>query len=868
MVDLGSASSGIKKLNSHNYGYWKTCMESYLQGQDLWEVIEGAKAVPPEKESALRKWRIKAGHFARNCWLPKKRFEGNMATTTMKKEKETPVSEEEWDTEAGFSLEVDEEELEEDMEAPSFAATTTPALNYKEDWIVDSGCSNHMTNDYKKLEDMADYKGRRVVLTADNTKLPISHVGKATISRYGPQQLQLEKVYHVPELKKNLLSVPQLIAEGKYVLFGPNKVAIFGQVKVIGTPIMEGKRRQSVYVLSVQEAYVDKTRKNETGDLWHARLGHVNYNKLKEMMRKQVLKGLPQVDIRTDMVCEGCQYGKAHQLPYKESEHQSKTPLELIHSDVFGPIKQKSLGGMRYMVTFIDDFSTSKFEKKAIRCIFVGYDDARKGWRCCDPTTGKCHTSRNVVFDEASAWWVPEKIKISESPTLEEVLEETKEGEEEEKSTPREVIEESPSKAKNPWKTGVHQTAIEEPHQQLELEEPTQGLRTYRRRKNKPRYANAALVDNSIPIEPSSYEEAAQGPEWLKAMEDEIKALNENQTWDLVPRPKDVKPISCKWVYKVKTCPDGSIERYKARLVARGFSQQYGLDYEETFSPVAKITTIRVLLALTACKSWKLWQMDVKNAFLHGELDKDIYMEQPRGFESKIHPEYVCKLKKALYGLKQAPRAWYGKIGEFLIQSGFNIAPSDSSLFVKAKEGRLAIVLVYVDDLIITGDYLEEIQRTRENLSVRFQMKELGELRHFLGLEMEHMKEGLFLGQQKYAKDLLQRYGMLDCKPISTPMDPNVRLREDEGKELEDVTMYRQMVGSLIYLTLTRPDISYSVGVVSRYMSKPNKHHLGIVRRILRLALPPGITRVCASSEGWHCHPEAKKAAYSPRTRR
>ncbi|WVZ95787.1 hypothetical protein U9M48_041510 [Paspalum notatum var. saurae] len=216
--------------------------------------------------------------------------------------------------------------------------------------------------------------------------------------------------------------------------------------------------------------------------------------------------------------------------------------------------------------------------------------------------------------------------------------------------------------------------------------------------------------------------------------------------------------------------------------------------------------------------------MDVKNAFLHGELDKEIYMEQPKGFQSKIHPEYVCKLKKALYGLKQAPKEWYGKIGEFLIQNGFKVDPSDSSLFVKSKEGRLAIVLVYVDDLIITGDNTEEIRRIRENLSIRFQMKEFGELKHFLGLEVERMKDGIFLGQQKYAKDLLQRYGMLDCKPITTPMDPNVRLQEDEGKNLEDVTMYQRMVGN----------ISYSVGVVSRYMSNPKKPHLDAVRRILR----------------------------------
>ena len=207
----------------------------------------------------------------------------------------------------------------------------------------------------------------------------------------------------------------------------------------------------------------------------------------------------------------------------------------------------------------------------------------------------------------------------------------------------------------------------------------------------------------------------------------------------MVPRTKDRKPISCKCKWLSKG-PDGSVERYKARLLARGFSQQYGLDYDETFSPVAKITTVRVLLALAASKSWKLWQMDVKKAFLHGELDRQIYMEQPQGFRSKAHPDHVCKLKKALYGLKQAPRAWYGKIAEFLTQSAYTVAPADSSLFVKAQDGRLAIVLVYVDDLIITGDDEKEIAQTKTNLSVRFQMKELGELRHFLGLEVEYTK--------------------------------------------------------------------------------------------------------------------------------
>nr|KYP60164.1 Retrovirus-related Pol polyprotein from transposon TNT 1-94 [Cajanus cajan] len=187
--------------------------------------------------------------------------------------------------------------------------------------------------------------------------------------------------------------------------------------------------------------------------------------------------------------------------------------------------------------------------------------------------------------------------------------------------------------------------------------------------------------------------------------------------------------------------------------------------------------------------------MDVKNAFLHGEIDREIYMEQPRGFESTSHPTYVCKLKKALYGLKQVPRAWYGKIAEFLVQNGYVVAPADSSLFVKEQKGKLAIVLVYVDDLIITGDDEKEIHQI---------------------------------------KKLLKRYGMLDCKPTSTPTEVNAKLCSAEGRDLKDATMYRQVVGSLIYLTLTRPDIAYAVGVVSRFMQNPKKPQLEVARRILK----------------------------------
>ncbi|KAE8669328.1 tir-nbs resistance protein [Hibiscus syriacus] len=712
----------------------------------------------------------KMGHMAKDCWTKKKPVESNTATSCSKEN-----SEDGWDAEALFATE------EEDL---ALTVTTPERIDYKNDWIVDSGCSNHMTGDKQKLQNLSEYNGGRVVVTADNSRLPITHIGKTIVTpRYNTNQVQLQDVYHVPGMKKNLLSVAQLTSSGHYVLFGPQDVKVYRDVKISETPTIEGQRLESIYVMSAESAYVDRTRKNETSDLWHMRLGHVSYSKLSVMVKKLMLKGLPQLDMRTDTVCAGCQYGKAHQLPYDESKFKAKEPLELVHSDVFGSVKQQSISGMRYMVTFIDDFS--RFWAEAMRtAAFVinrlPQPSQRKGWKCCDPISGRCYTSRNVVFDEASSWWSSEKEVLPDSREFGDKLQQKMGEHDVQLQTSSDELEDPNGDdveqrvTQNPWQTGVYQQPNEEggPSETEESIPQSQLRRSTRIRRPNPKYANAAIIEEAT--EPEMFEEASKSSEWMTAMKEEIDALQQNQTWDIVPKIKDVKPISCKWVYKIKRRPDGSIERYKARLVARGFSQQYGLDYDETFSPVAKLTT------------------------------------------SQDHPEYVCKLRKALYGLKQAPRAWYGKIAEFLTKSGYSVTPTDSSLFVKDNEGKLAIVLVYVDDLIITGDDEAEILQTKENLSVRFQMKELGQLKHFLDLEVDRTHEGIFLCQQKYAKDLLKRFGMLECKSTSTPMEPNIKMCAHEGKDLEDATMYRQLIGSLIYLTLTRPDISYAVGVMSR----------------------------------------------------
>ncbi|KAE8695620.1 tir-nbs resistance protein [Hibiscus syriacus] len=787
---------GIKKLNNKNYNTWATCMESYLQGQDLWEVFSGGEVTQPATEDAngiLRKWKIKAGkamfalkttieeemlehirdaktpkeawdtfvtlfskrndtklqvlenellsmaqrdmavsqyfhkgwptqpslvefenlladqeamakqmggvslkgeeealytsksrgtfqrytgsgskkdgdkvknyqgkggphsggasknrgnsrkfddkcyncgkmgHMAKDCWTKKKPVESNTATSCSKEN-----SEDGWDAEALFATE--EEEL-------ALTVTTPEHIDYKNDWIVDSGSSNHMTGDKQKLQNLSEYNGGRVVVTADNSRLPITHIGKTVVTpRYNTNQVQLQDVYHVPGMKKNLLSVAQLTSSDHYVLFGPQDVKVYRDVKISETPTMEGRRLELIYVMSAESAYIDRTRKNESSYLWHMRLGHVSYSKLSMMVKKSMLKGLPQLDVRTDMVCAGCQYGKA------------KEPLELVHSDVFGPVKQQSISGMWYMVTFIDDFSRYVWvffmkEKSDTFSKFKEFRDSAEGEVekkiCCLRTDNRGEYRSNEFSQYLRECRIRHQYTCANTPQQNGVAER--------KNRHLAEICRSMLHAKNVpgrfWAEAMRTAAfvINRLPQPSKFDKKAvrcifvgygsqrKGWKYSREFRDK---LQQKMGEHAVQLQTSSDESedpngddveqrVTQNP-WQtgvyqqpneEAMKEEIDALQQNQTWDIVPKIKDVKPISCKWVYKIKRRPDGSIERYKARL------------------------------------------MDVKNAFLHGELDREIYMTQPMGFQSQDHPEYV-------------------------------LTPTDSSLFVKANEGKVAIVLV------------------------------------------------------------------------------------------------------------------------------------------------------------------------------
>ncbi|KAK9148869.1 hypothetical protein Scep_007626 [Stephania cephalantha] len=298
--------------------------------------------------------------------------------------------------------------------------------------------------------------------------------------------------------------------------------------------------------------------------------------------------------------------------------------------------------------------------------------------------------------------------------------------------------------------------------------------------------------------------------------------------------PEGKNAIGLKWVFKTKFAADGSILKHKARLVAKGYAQQYGIDFEETFSPVARFETVRLILALAAQLQWMVYQFDVKSTFLNGELHEEVYVAQPEGFE-KGNETKVYILRKALYGLKQAPRAWYSKIDGYLQKNGYTRSENEPTLYVK-KEGKsdFIIICLYVDDIIYTSSSSSLLNKFKSQMMHEFEMSDMGLLHYFLGLEVSQVEDGVFLSQRKYANDLLNKFGMSNCKPAATPMNLNEKLQLQDGAEMADAKLFKSLVGGLIYLTNTRPNIAFSVGVISRFMQEPSKIHFGAAKRILR----------------------------------
>jgi hypothetical protein len=287
-------------------------------------------------------------------------------------------------------------------------------------------------------------------------------------------------------------------------------------------------------------------------------------------------------------------------------------------------------------------------------------------------------------------------------------------------------------------------------------------------------------------------------------------------------------------VFKLKRDEAGAIVKHKDRLVTRGFVQREGIGFDDTFAPMARMESVRLLFALTAQEGWRVHHMDVKSAFLNGDLKEEVYVHHPPGFAIPGKEGKVLRLRKALYGLRQAPRAWNAKLNSTLKGMGFEQSPREVAIYRRGNGGNALLVGVYVNDLVITGTKDAEVAAFKQEMKATFQMSDLGLLSFYLGIEVHQGDSGITLRQTAYAKRVVELAGLTDCNPALTPMEERLKLSRNSTMEEVDATQYRRLVGSLRYLTHTRSDLAFSVGYVSRFMQQPTTEHQQAVKRIIR----------------------------------
>ncbi len=448
-----------------------------------------------------------------------------------------------------------------------------------------------------------------------------------------------------------------------------------------------------------------------------------------------------------------------------------------------------------------------KLDPKAKKCVLLGYGTETKGYRLYDPQSSRVIYSRDVKFNE-SEFGIEKELPDRELQADQLINLEL--------SNDDDNVEED-----------------ETNYVEFNVRQPV------RERRAPDRFGEWVTVASEDVVEPTTVREALSGPnaeQWREAMQHEIDSLQEHDVLELTELPKGRKAVGCKWVFKIKRNADGSVERYKARLVAQGFSQRYGVDYDETFSPVVRFESIRTVVALAVQRGLKLHQMDVISAFLNGELEDEVYMKQPEGFAVKGKERLVCKLNKSLYGLKQSSRCWNSMLDEHLKSIGFTQTVSDPCIYVKEENGDIFIVAIHVDDIILAGKTDEEIAKVKESIAERFQAKDMGELKYILGLQVIHENGKIWIGQPTYTESILKKFGMENCKTLETPVDPSSKLvKATEDSELFNKEEYQSAVGSLLYLSsATRPDITFAVNNVAKFSANPTKEHWTAVKRIFR----------------------------------
>lgn len=826
--------------------------------------------------------------------------------------------------------------------------------------LVDTGATAHILNDKSKfLKFDKDFKPENhYIELADGSRAcgVVSAKGRAKIILHDVEgvahEVFLEGALYIPSYRQNIFSVQSAINKGSAINLTPNSAELSAPD---GTKFAIKKHGKLYYLNSTISS-----SGAHTAETWHRILGHCNMSDVFKL--EGIVEGM-KITSKGKPECGTCVQGKMSQYRNREPDRRATAPLQLVHSDLAGPITPVSREGHKYAMVFVDDFSgafgvyflknksdatraTEQFladtapygsvkrlrsdnggeyiseEFKSLllknhikhetsapysphqngtaerawrsifdmaRCLLIDAELPKQFWtyavmtsahirnRCYNPRTGKtpyeCLTgikpnlSNMHVFGSVCYAYVQNTTKLD--PRAEKGIFVGYD-----RSSPAFLVYCPQAKTVRKVRCVKFTENFDNVDETVELlpdsvkpgepEKPTHGnedanVRRYPARDHaRPKYLDDYVtgedIDDAIDDTanctidfcyrlanvPQSYQDAISSPEankWRDAMSEELNALWDNETYELTPLPEGRTSVGGKWVYAVKLGPNGE-EKYKARFVAKGYSQVPGIDYHETFSPTARISSVRMLMQLAVQEGMVVHQMDVKTAYLNAPIDCELYMEQPEGYERKgpNGEKLVCKLKKSLYGLKQSGRNWNNMLHNYFTQEGFVQSLADPCVYVKGTETGRVIAIVWVDDIIISASNTAVLKGVKESLMKRFKMKDLGVLSWFLGIQFRCERDCIEMNQTQYVERILSKFKMSDCKPKAVPCELGAnKACESNGSEFENASLYREIVGSLIYLmTCTRPDLCYVVTYLSQHLSKPLKTHYGMAKQVLR----------------------------------
>ncbi|KAH9754083.1 hypothetical protein KPL71_015319 [Citrus sinensis] len=718
----------------------------------------------------------------------------------------------------------------------------------KNKWYLDSGCSRYMTGNYSWFSSFTKIENGGDVSFGDNSKGKIIEIGNVG----NVSSTLIENVCLVENLKHNLLSISQLCDKGYRVIFDDSKCVIENACD--GKVLFVGNRCVNVYTINIDCASTNEkclSALHDDGWLWHRRLGHASMDLISKIVKNNLVKGLPKINFQKDRTCEACQFGKQIKTSFKSKNHVSTSkPLQLLHIDLFGPSRYASLSGKFYAFVIVDDYSRYTWvlflanKDDAIDAFRIFYKKVQneKGYSITCIRSDHGGEFENHAFENfCNDLGIEHQFSSPRTPQQNGVVE--RKNRPNLNKTPYELW-----KDKKPnigyFKVFGCKCFVLNTKDNLGKFDPksdvgiflgysnsSKAYRVYNKRTLVVEESMHVTFDESNPF---SMEKVVVDDNAEKEQQEEASNDNQEVAPHGIQEEHHEEPNAEQNEGTSQTLPKEwrYVSSHPKDVILGDPSR--GVTTRSSLKNTSRLESIRMLLAYACHKDFILYQMDVKSAFLNGYIMEEVYVKQPPGFENEKFSDHVYKLSKALYGLKQAPRAWYDRLKNFLLDNDFSMGKADTTLFVKHKNQDILIVQIYVDDIIFGSTNELLCKDFSSCMSQEFEMSMMGELKYFLGLQIKQNEEGIFINQAKYVKDLLKRFGYDNGTTKSTPMSTTIKLDKDEkGKEV-DIKTYRGMIGSLLYLTASRPDIMFSVCLCARFQSCPKESHMLAVKRIFR----------------------------------